>query len=450
MEQRKGKSVKRSSLTYVLVFTMQACFLVSFYIQNQVERLLIKDFDKMTHDMVDILSESKMTSSNKSSVPALFNAPNLQELHLYENTLHDSSNSSQIVLPHGIPGSSSLGLPKDFPRWMRRYFNFHAKQRQLLNETNWESQKYLILRCTHEDEKCGGLSDRLKPLPYLLRVAATHKRLFMIRWNTPAKLEEFLLPNKMDWSVPDWMAKKLENNEVSSRTLRTSAKQLYKFRPKHKKAIVVEGKIQDILGGAEYYEKMVDDSNETYETVYHNMFSALFKPSPPIEEMVKAKMQADHLMPGEYSVAHYRAFYGIEDKKQKRKTYNLESLAINAANCASVFRPGGPVYFASDSKVAVDAVKKYADKENRSISVFEGDEALHIDKFGPENPRPPSDFYSVFVDLLLMANGKCVTYGQGGFGRFALLLSQNATCTGRHIYKFKVEECSWIQDSSET
>lgn len=357
---------------------------------------------------------------------------------MVESGLSNSSVSFAVDVSY----NSSLGLPKDFPKWARRYFNWHNKRRRNLNETNWKSQKYLMLRCTHEDKKCGGLADRLKPLPYLLLLAARHKRIFMIRWNTPSKLEEFLLPNKLNWSVPDWMEEKLLNNEVS-RVSKLTGRKFNHLKKTDLHATVIEGRMQDLHGGADYYEKIVTDPNETYEKVYHNLFKALFTPSPPIQKLIDAKMNDDGLKPGEYAVAHYRAFYGYESKKHKRTKAKLKHLAVNAVNCASVFRPGGPVYFASDSEVAVKTVKQYAKKNKLSISVLDGDEPLHIDKFGPENPKPPSAFYSVFVDLLLMANGNCVTFGQGGFGRFALLLSNNATCTGRHIYRNKPQECEW-------
>ena len=329
------------------------------------------------------------------------------------------------------------------PKWMKTYFQFHAKKRQNLNETNWESQKYLILRCSEEDARCGGVPDRLKPLPFFLLLAARTKRIFLIRWTRPTRLEDFLLPNEIDWTVPPWMERKIEGHEVP-RVFKFGADRLFNLRKSDTLMTVLEGRLQDILGGAEYYEKVVSDPNETYDTVYHHLFRALFRPIPPIQNMVQEKMTQDNLKSGEYSVAHYRAFYAIEDKKHQRRKAALTDLAINAVECASEFRPGGPVYFASDSSFAVATVEKYGMENNRSISVLKGPEPLHLDK---EVSRPPSDFYSIFVDLLLMAEGRCVSYGQGGFGRFALLLSHNSTCTSRHIYKGIRANCSWTTQS---
>jgi hypothetical protein len=143
-------------------------------------------------------------------------------------------------------------------------------------------------------------------------------------------------------------------------------------------------------------------------------------------------------------------FYNLEHEKEKVLDEKLAREAINAVNCASKLRPGGPVYFASDSNKAVESVKTYAREGNYAVVTFDSPEALHLDKTEDWKSRPPSDFYSIFVDLYLMANGRCVTYGQGGFGRYALLLGYNATCEGRHIYRGKHQHCKWTNMSTTT
>ena len=443
MKPRTGMHVRRFRFRVFLSLTISSYFLTIFHLQPGLHDSPIQDLNLNPAMMFkSILLSSKEGQGNQS--------------HSYGNeeqdkegtiswrdapSLRSISNDTNTTMPLMHP-ITNLGLPKDFPEWMRLYFNWHSKFRRSLNQTNWKSFKYLILRCTHEDRKCGGLADRLKPLPYLIRLAAQHKRLFLIRWDRPAKLEEFLLPNKLDWTVPDWMVARIEENTVS-RGVKISAGEWSNFTSSDADVTVLEGKIQDIFGGAEYYSKAVQDPSETYEAIYHNVFRSLFKPSPPIEKMVNDKRLSDTLIAGQYAVAHYRAFYAIEDKKEKVSKDTHRHLAINAVNCASKLRPGGPVYFASDSKVAVDAVKDYATDYRYPISVAQSDEALHIDKFGKDDQRS-KEFYSVFVDLLLMADGKCVSYGKGGFGRFALLLSHNSTCTNRHFYKNKVQLCSWV------
>ena len=96
------------------------------------------------------------------------------------------------------------------PAWMKRYFKWHRKQRRnMLTPENWKSMRLLVMECLQHMEKCGGTSDRLKPLPSLIRIAASTNRFLMIHWTRPSRLEEFLLPPKggVDWRVPDWLRK---------------------------------------------------------------------------------------------------------------------------------------------------------------------------------------------------------------------------------------------------
>jgi hypothetical protein len=99
---------------------------------------------------------------------------------------------------------------KTIPTWMKKYFRWHHQQRlQLLNPSNRTALRLLVMECLEGQDHCGGTSDRLKPLPTMIRFAAITKRLLLIHWRRPAKLEEFLLPPKggVDWRVPEWLRK---------------------------------------------------------------------------------------------------------------------------------------------------------------------------------------------------------------------------------------------------
>merc|ERR1719253_1409224 len=79
----------------------------------------------------------------------------------------------------------------------------------------------------------------------------------------------------------------------------------------------------------------------------------------------------------------------------------------NSINCASKIYPGAPVFFASDSHVAMIYAQQW-----KSGNV--------------------SDFYPTFVDLLIMAEARCMSHGVGGFGVFANILSKDPSCVIRH------------------
>ena len=106
--------------------------------------------------------------------------------------------------------------------------------------------------------------------------------------------------------------------------------------------------------------------------------------------------------------------------------------------------PGGPFYFASDSNYAITLAKRYG-RQRRAVVVARlngKQEPLHLDKVPDWQQRPPSDYYDTFVDLYLLALGKCVACSMGGFGSWAFLIS-NSTCWIRHHTAPGITPCEW-------
>jgi hypothetical protein len=83
----------------------------------------------------------------------------------------------------------------NIPDWMKDYFDWHTQQIPKLNENNWRDSKYLVLSCELKTERCGGVSDRLKPIPLILLAANRSQRLFLIHW-------ENRVPSRNFWSPP--------------------------------------------------------------------------------------------------------------------------------------------------------------------------------------------------------------------------------------------------------
>lgn len=355
------------------------------------------------------------------------------------------------------------------------YFEWHRTQLQDLSESNWREKKYLLLGCHKGKGECGGLADRLKPLPLFLAVGHKTNRIFMIRWSKPHKLEEFLTPNLLNWSVPEWLEEHIlsfSNDTAADDKTRKSnkmyqhtkgSKNVVKKMGYFRHVVFWEARAQDIFGGCALYQQVTTDTINTtkwknkkewnpmngwelYKTMYRHLFQALFVPSQPIQKLINDKMGLAKLEPGKYTTAHYRAFYAIEDKKHTKTIKTLKRFAFHAVDCAASMNPGVPIYFASDSKVAVDAVREYGTRHRDKAIVTLSDkdtekEALHLDK-PTDFETEPSDFYATFVDLLMMANARCLTYGQGGFGLFAALLSHDANCTGQHSGRKKLFDCN--------
>jgi hypothetical protein len=98
------------------------------------------------------------------------------------------------------------------PVWLQNYLEWHANQRSAYNQhqvaasaaapSQDTTTKFVVLVC-FESQTCGGLSDRLRSIPYLLKLANATNRVFLIHWKR-FDLEEFLVPpmGGLDWTVP--------------------------------------------------------------------------------------------------------------------------------------------------------------------------------------------------------------------------------------------------------
>lgn len=358
------------------------------------------------------------------------------------------------------------------PQWMKDYFDWHRTETLKINSCNYDKYRFLTMRCSNAERKCGGVADRLKSLPYYIAAAAKTKRIFMIRWQRPAKLEEFLLPNEINWSMPDWFYEKLDNFNKEHIMIKYAfnAKKIALYLHRHKDKIMHEGLLQDFYGGSAHYYKWDSDldKNKTfdkeyadklqdmagwpqYEIIFRDLFYTLFEPTPPIAKLVKEKLISANLVPGQFSTSQYRAFYAIEHEKHVRTDMELAQKARNALNCASFMQPGDPVFFASDSQYAVRFAREMSETTDRKIVIFDDEkEAIHLDKRDQWKSGNLSDFFPTFVDLLIMGEARCMSHGIGGFGRFANMLSIDPSCVIRHDNQRvnKRHICKW-HDSKE-
>ena len=208
---------------------------------------------------------------------------------------------------------------------------------------------------------------------------------------------------------------------------------------------LMEVYFQNFKGGDYLYDELLanttwSEPHDKYEDIFHDLFRLVFTPSPPVQATIDEQMKRGNLIPGEYSVAHFRAFYAVELNREVRSASLLIQGGRNAVNCASHLMPGKPVYFASDSIVSIQGVEQYAKEFDRPIVSLPADttaEAMHIDyTFNITDPRP---YYSIFVDLMIMGNSRCVSLSEGGYGTFALLLGYNTSCYNRNRFN----TCTW-------
>ena len=69
-----------------------------------------------------------------------------------------------------------------------------------------------------------------------------------------------------------------------------------------------------------------------------------------------------------------------------------------------------------------------------------------MDKTKDWRNRPASDFYDVFIDLYSMGLSRCVTYGMGGYGQFASLISGASRCSVAHMNATAMAQCQSFPD----
>jgi hypothetical protein len=334
---------------------------------------------------------------------------------------------------------------------MKRYFAWHRSERSKLTPENWEAKRYLILRCLREDKLCGGASDRLGPLPYLLMLANRTSRLLFIHWTHPAPLEEFLVPpaGGMNWTLPgavsftNWTAV-LNKQELANQNVSHIVIEPWNEHAASTDRVVVEARMNSFFGSfhRRFPLKVYDENQDlgagesSFEQVYADMWRVLFEPSPPVKARIEGALERLGLSPKGYVSAHVRA--------QFRKNLTAKTtLVTNALHCALTLHPdmGLPVYLASDSKAVIRFGMDYGRRIlNRTvIADAHAPTPLHIDRgveflrnAPDQEMRPASAYYDTFVDLYLLSYGTCLTFGHGSYGHWASLISGNPGCSVRH------------------
>lgn len=333
------------------------------------------------------------------------------------------------------------------PDWMKEYFKWHQQQRALITPDNWSNFSYLVMQCAKFDRKCGGTADRLKPTPMMILLAHQMKRILFIHWQRPVALEEFLLPPRggMDWRMPDFL-------QPDIGAIHSPIKAIVKMeRMINASNVTINVRYQSYTGGATYYD-MNKPSGPNFTDIYHDVWKVMFTPHPTIATMVQDQLRKLRLQPHQYTSIHLRAHYRVE--REKRPPKYMQTWAPNAVKCASQLLPGGPFFFASDSSHAIHMAQEFGAQQQvrvvareeektsyKSDSKQTKDEPLHLDM--ASNRQHPSDYYDTFVDLYLLALGKCVSFGVGGFGTWALLISANATCGIKHFNGNSITPCKW-------
>lgn len=436
---------------------------------------------------VNFIQETKVIGSILSAI-------SIANLDVQNNinsttTIISSSYDSWAASEHNLR-QIQIANSKDvfLPDWMLDYMIWHNDTRSSTSSNSTDT-KYLVVRCLKK-EVCGGLSDRLKAMPFYIMLANLTQRVLLIHWTKPCPLDEFLLPpqNGIDWTIDGTSVSlsDVQNNinflnghgDGMSQVVRS----LMGVIPGAETLVQARVLNIELDGGQRKWNawalfnmwrkepSQIEDgtsylgwnpkSNVTHHDLFTDVFRILFEPSPRLQRAIHDKLTQLDLVNKEYNMAQVRARQpniipndvaiewgasyapGIAqpyDIKRHMDMANpfvitplLEKLYIklysNAVECANQLRPGLPIYLASDTNFGNNMTHQ---QYSIRVAASQNDTTpLHIDS-DDNYGKDPSDFYLIFIDLYIMAKAKCSSVSAGGFGSFPLRMSGN-TCHLTH------------------
>ena len=371
-----------------------------------------------------------------------------------EQAFHpDNSISSLKAKP--IHAASSSTSVHQLPSWIKDYAAWHQDCRSQLasnaTASSWKNYRYLVIRCLHQDRICGGLADRLRALPFFLQVAAMSQRILLIHWERPAPLQLFLEPTTaINWTIPSpWMEQEMRSLWKSEAQL-TTVSSLEQVLQDSANQTILDVNIRAYSQAQAFYDQhkvALDDPSMA------QVFSAVWKlcfaqPTPPIQTAVQEFF--DTIAPPQrYTAAHVRLLYS-----HRPTLTEMQDRVHNAIHCARQ-QQAFPVFVAADATPARQMSIAYGQETGVPVVAWSpGSDARHLDRGSDflaqqanntrrqeeshsEQSEDIAAYYSIFIDLYLLANARCVSFDRGGFGKLATLISGT-----RCVWKHYVRTCS--------
>lgn len=376
-----------------------------------------------------------------------------------------------MIPPHPTQEEFDFQFPNRsqflLPEWLESFLQTQptSTHADTLSDPN---AKFIVMTCYRfeqtQEEKCGGITDRMTLLPYYLWLAKKTGRKLLIKYFKPSPLENYLVPPQdgFDWRLPDGYFE----NELEAYANRT----FQEFRdmrrmvwhehiekePWNSSRVVF---VNNNLAFPPILKRFTKLTGMVREEVWPGIFRRLFEPSPAVAKIVTSIVKQHGLVPGQYAGAHVRAKHpkgqgdiklgkkradkggGGLNMKDERTKQIIQNITDNSVNCAVKIMPETKtVYFASDTNEPVDHLMTdsawaphFARGSNttsllsRKPSIItrpDGTkEPTHFDKEGGHHQV--EDMYPTIVDLWILSHAKCIAQGVGGFGAFASLLTGN-------------------------
>ena len=324
------------------------------------------------------------------------------------------------------PGENRWDKSKTIPPWLKDYFKWHSEIVPTLTADNWNEYSYIVMTCLG-GQTCGNVAHRLRPIMGMLRVAADHQRIFMMHWDMPNRLDDFLKPPRaggIDWNVPEFFMWK-----VRASTIVNVIPTVLLQAPNPENHRVVNVMYNDDTFAEFHYNDNRKEGEVEAKQAFKDVFNVLFKPSAMLAERTKETLELMGLLPGEYAAAHID-YENLPRDDSERQQLRLK--VENAMNCMSHLRPGGPFLVAAQTYAVAREAIEYGQQHGVNIQAKQ---------IAHDTSQVPKDLYQAFVEILLMAKARCVAYNRGGYGQLGFILGYDYDC--KINYGEHKGECEW-------
>jgi hypothetical protein len=368
------------------------------------------------------------------------------------------------------------------PEWMSTYAKWHARQRRQFDHDGDEEVLFMVVVCLKGTE-CGGVSDRIRSLPYWLVLAERTGRVLLIHWNKKYALEDFWMPprNKgggggggLDWTIPKHF---LAKDPFQSSCLQHKAKIIREFEDEsnhqflmntlrgRERVICVQTR-QDLTPLVAQQQPQQQGPFTNNSRAIAQVFQQLFTPTDSLQEFINNTInQQLGMQPGEpFLAAHVRATYPLESKAGRVwPTWEEHSDLMKVWGANAVDRviatyqqqnphsKTPPVYVASDSAPLVQYLKASSssfisndnnDNNNNGSSVIilgmDGSMPRYHIELDTAN-KSKIDMFPVFFDLWMLSHSQCVSYGIGSYGKLGARMA-GMGCTVQHRSSLQWED----------
>lgn len=440
-------------------------------IQQNLRRIKSKDHlhgaynqsgeDVLLHSRTDI----KTTDMNNSLPTNIFNTTNRT------STLAGQTVTTYLTMYGDHRVKSSIAA---LPKWLQEYVAWNQNERATKDV---KDIRFFVVKCI-KNEDCGGISDRLRVLPFYIFMAARTNRVLCIYWEKPMRLESFLQVPKggLDWTCPAEFEGK-NSLGMSSRIPKESKPRFFSILNQiidemnassmqyvtlfAIRSISRVNFMNNIFNAHSYQHQMPVASKWFHLDLMEHIFRVMFKPVPSIAKNVNATMARLNLVEGRYTSVHMRARYPTKHIEQivgtehikgydegsyveafdgKYMSYILD-LTSNALECGlSLDKKKNPIFFISDSNDLVNHVitneiplNNNNNTNVQAVGVGQRSIIKHIDVFNSSSSEASMEesYYPLFEDLLIMGGSKCVAHGVGSYGAFGAGLAGNR-CSALH------------------